>query len=299
MLFRNLTWPGKSRTKSESAGDARRENFKTMKPAFARTALFFGLSFSLFLFAPSRLGAAEPLVKLRIGHGSADAGQVAPRVMREMKFFERNGLDVEFLFMSGNLVAQSFLAGEIPLALMTGGLALAPYVLGSDIVMIAGQTNTIPYHIMARPHIRKPEDLKGKIAGINRFGAGADRGLRFGLRKLGLNPEKDLTIIQAGGDNERLGALMGGRLDVTVLGPPITRKARDAGMKTLLDLSAAGIAYQHTGIVTSRAFIRKDENSVKRFIKGFVEGIHYLKTHKEESIPVSYTHLTLPTKRIV
>lgn len=243
-----------------------------------------GLLFGVWLIPPVSVLAAEPPVKLRVGYGSAASGQVPPRAMREFKFFERHGLDVEFLLMGGNLVAQSFLAGEIPMALMTGGLALASHVNGSDIVMIASNMNTIPYHLMARPNLSKPQDLKGKIAGISRFGAGSDRGLRFALRKLGINPEKELTIIQAGGDHERFAALLNGKLDVTVITPPMTRKARDAGMRTLLDLSSAGIQYQHTGVVTSRAFIKKNEAAVSKFIKGLIEGTHFLKTHKSETI---------------
>ena len=244
--------------------------------------LLFVVTFVVARVSP----AAEKLVKIRVGYGTPAATQVAPRAIKDFKIFERNGLDVEFLLAGSTLVAQAFLAGEIPLALMTGGLAAAPYLQGSDIVMLAGVVNTIPYHFMVRPNIEKPSDLRGKVVGVSRIGSGSDRGLRFSLVKLGLNPDRDTTILQVGGESERLAALLSGRIDGTVITPPLTSKARGAGMKTLADLGEQGIAYQHTGIVTSKEFIRRSEPVVRAFVKAFVDGIHYMKTHKSETLPV-------------
>jgi len=249
-----------------------------------RTALMVLLLATLFA---GRLPAAEKkLAKIRVGYGTPAATQVAPRAIRELKIFERNGLDAEFLLASSTLVAQAFLAGEIPIALMTGGLAAAPFLQGSDIVMLAGVINTIPYHFMTRPGIDKPRDLKGKVVGVSRIGSGSDRGLRFSLVKLGLNPDRDVTILQVGGENERLAALLAGKVEGTVITPPLTSKARALGMRTLADLGEQGIAYQHTGIVTSREFIRRNEPLIRAFMKSLVEGIHMMKTHKAETLPV-------------
>src|SRR5205814_3005645 len=97
-----------------------------------------------------------------------------------------------------------------------------PYLNGLDLVMLAGWCNLNSYQLVTRPEIRRVEDLRGKIIGIGRFGAAADWGLRLILRKLGINENKDVQIIQAGGGgpSTRLPAMAAKRLDATVLDSP-------------------------------------------------------------------------------
>jgi ABC-type nitrate/sulfonate/bicarbonate transport system substrate-binding protein len=141
---------------------------------------------------------------------------------REAGLFERNGLNADLVYVDSTPSVQALTAGQAPIATMSGGLAVGPYLNGLDLVMLAGWCNLNAYQLVARPEIRRPEDLRGKVIGIGRFGAAADWALRLILRKLGINETKDVQIVQAGGGGPatRLGAMEAKRLDATVLDSP-------------------------------------------------------------------------------
>ena len=125
----------------------------------------------------------------------------------------------DLVYVDSTPAVQALTAGAAPVATMSGGLAVGPYLNGLDLVMLAGWCNLNSYQLITRSEIRRVEDLRGKIIGIGRFGAAADWGLRLILRKLGINENKDVQIIQAGGGgpSTRLAAMEAKKLDA----PPI------------------------------------------------------------------------------
>ena len=116
----------------------------------------------------------------------------------------------------GTQLAQAVIGASIPIAVM-GGAYLTAAVRGADLVMIATHMDKFPYSLIVKPNIKKVEDLKGTKLAISRFGSSSDAGLRVALQKLGLNPDKDVTILQVGGQTERFAALKGGTVDGTVV----------------------------------------------------------------------------------
>src|SRR3970040_1776645 len=114
---------------------------------------------------------------------------------REAGLFERHGLAADLVYVDSTPAVQALTAGQAPIATMSGGLAVGPYLNGLDLVMVAGWCNLNAYQLVARPEIRRPEDLRGKVIGIGRYGAAAACGLRVILRKLGINEKKDVPII--------------------------------------------------------------------------------------------------------
>ena len=125
--------------------------------------------------------------------------------------------------------------------------------------------------------------MKGKRVGVSRFGAGADRATRLLITKLGLNPEKDLTLLQVGGAPTRLAALIANSIDATIVEPPDHKKAQEAGMRLLANMEEMNIPFQHTGLVTTRAQLAKSPDISRRVVKSFVEGIHLAMTNAEVS----------------
>src|SRR5574342_608399 len=202
---------------------------------------------------------------------------------REAGLFERNGLNADLVYVDSTPSVQALTAGQAPIATMSGGLAVGPYLNGLDLVMLAGWCNLNAYQLVARPEIRRPEDLRGKVIGIGRFGAAADWGLRLILRKLGINETKDVQIIQAGGGGPatRLAAMEAKKLDATVLDSPQTVLARRLGFRVLADGVELGLPFLQGGLVTRRAYIRANEDTVRRVVRVIVEAIHYAKTNRE------------------
>jgi NitT/TauT family transport system substrate-binding protein len=219
--------------------------------------------------------------KLRIGYGAPSVAMSVLWIAKEGKLFDKNDLDVEVLYLESALVQRALIAGNIAFGEMTGSLMSAPRLQGADLVMIAGFLNHLIYRLVARPEIRTAADLKGKRVGVSRFGAGADRATRLLLSRLGLNPEKDVVLLQTGGAPTRLAALAANTIDATIVEPPDHKKAQDAGMRLLANMEEMGIPFQHTGLVTSRALLAKSPEMSRRVVKSFVEGIHLATVNAE------------------
>ena len=212
---------------------------------------------------------------------------------QEAGLFARHGLTAELIYVDSTPSVQALTAGHAPVATMSGGLTIGPYLNGLDFVMLAACCNLLSYQLITRPEIRRPEDLRGKIIGIGRFGAAADWGLRLILRKLGINETRDVQIVQAGGGGPatRMAAMEAKKFDATVLDPPQTVRARRLGFRTLADGAELGIHFLQGGLVTRQSFIRTREDTVRRIVRIFVEGIHYAKTHKEAALGIMQKYL--------
>jgi NitT/TauT family transport system substrate-binding protein len=198
-------------------------------------------------------------------------------------------LDTRLIYIGGGrIVAQSFAAGQIKVAIMAGPAMVSANLAGLNLRMVAGLVNTSTYSLFVKPNIGSPQELKGKRFGMGSFGSSPDFMMRQIFRRLGLDPEKDVTILQlgGGGDLVRLAALKAGSVDGALLSPPLTALARDAGFRALITPQNLVIPYQQTGIATTKEFIDKNRDMVRRFVKAMVEAVHYYKTHKEESLAV-------------
>ena len=242
----------------------------------------------------SPAGAAD---RLRIGYGAPSVAMSVLWITKEGKLFEKNGLDVEVLYLESALVQRALIAGNIAFGEMTGSLMSAPKLQGADLVMVASFLNHLLYRLIARPEIKTVADLKGKRVGVSRFGAGADRATRLLLSKLGLNPEKDVVLVQVGGAPTRLAALAGNTIDATIVEPPDHRKAQDAGMRVLANMEEMNVPFQHTGLVVTRALLAKSLDVARRVIKSFVEGIHLATVNPEIAKQAFRKYLRLQQER--
>lgn len=242
--------------------------------------------------APARATGQE---RLKIIYSQFTMTNSATWFAREAGLFERHGLMADLVYVDSTPAVQALTAGQAPVATMSGGLAVGPYLNGLDLVMLAGWCNLNSYQLLTRPEIRRPEDLRGKVIGIGRFGAAADWGLRLILRKLGINETKDVQIIQAGGGgpSTRLAAMEAKKLDATVLDSPQTVQARRLGFRTLADGVELGIPFLQGGLVTRRAYIQTHEDTVRRIVRVIVEAIHYAKTNREAALKVMQRYLRI------
>jgi NitT/TauT family transport system substrate-binding protein len=229
---------------------------------------------------PGQLSGAD---KLRIGYGAPSVTMSILWITKEGKLFEKNGLDVEVLYLESALVQRALIAGNIAFGEMTGSLMAAPKLQGADLVMIASFLNNLLYRLLARPEIRTVADLKGKRVGVSRFGAGADRATRLLLSKLGFNPEKDVVLIQVGGSPTRIAALSSGTIDATIIDPPDHKKLQESGMRILANMEEMKIPFQHTGLVTTRSQVAQSPDIARRVVKSFVEGVHLMTVNPEIS----------------
>jgi ABC-type nitrate/sulfonate/bicarbonate transport system substrate-binding protein len=258
----------------------------------ARSLVAAFLFCTISTFAPA---AAESQERLSIIYSQFTMTNSVVWFAREAGFFERNGIAADLIYVDSAPAVQALTAGQAPIASLSGGLAVGPYLNGLDVVMLAGWSNLLTYQLITRPEIRRPEDLRGKIIGIGRFGAAADWGLRLILQKLGIHETRDVQIIQAGGGGPvtRLMAMEAKKFDATVLDPPQTLQARRLGFRTLADGAELGIAFLQGGLATRQAFIRTNEDAVRRVVRAMVEATHYAKTHKEATVAIMQKYLRI------
>lgn len=207
-------------------------------------------------------------------------------------YFKKYNLDVKPLVMSGSSTAvASMLSGNVSLVSMAAANVINAHLGGTDAVMVAGMVNFAPYELIVAKDIRRWEDLKGKKLGIARFGGSADFLARWALEKNGLKPGKDVTILQTGGNPERVAAVMQGVIQATLLEQAFAAVTKKAGLHSLLDYSTAGLDYQHNGIGSTRSYMEKNRDAMTRFMKALIEGIHKFKTDRAFGIKVLERHL--------
>jgi ABC-type nitrate/sulfonate/bicarbonate transport system substrate-binding protein len=258
--------------------------------------LLFAAGFSFLALMPLSVAAAEKIYSsyISVSPGSSSIIWVA----KDARLFEKHGLDATIIFISGSVRGiQSILAGEILIGEGGGPGLTSARLAGGDVVAIAGNVNVLPYYLVAQPSIKRPEDLKGKIGGNHIAGTTAEFALRVGLKKLGLDPLKDVNLRVIGGSLDRMIALEKGIVNFTVVTEPGKAMAEKLGFPTVVDMAALQIPFPQNGVYTSTRFIREHPDTVRRYMRAYVEAIHFYKTRKEETIKISQKYSRLEDRK--
>lgn len=238
------------------------------------------------VFLASSAWAAAPMEKLVFGWSAITGTQAIPWITKEAGLFEKNGLDTTFIYLDGGSRAvQVLLAGDTPIVQGGGSAPVAARLRGGDATIILGIVNVLAYSLVVSPDIKKPEDLRGKKLSVSRYGSNSDYATRKLLVKWGLKPDIDVAILQIpGGQPTRLGAVQNGQVAGLAAQPPLTTMARKAGLNFIATPADFGTnAYTNTPILTRGAFIRERRDTVRKFTRAIVEGIHVYKTQKDFS----------------
>jgi NitT/TauT family transport system substrate-binding protein len=212
-------------------------------------------------------------------------------------FFAKQGLSVESIFFgAGPPAMQALVAGDLDIVVTSAPNVVNPRLGGADTVMVLSIIPTFIDHIISAPGISSPEQLKGKTGSVNRFGSISDMGLRLALRRLGINPESDVTIVPAGGNPERLAAISRGLSQFTIMNEPFIKEAERLGFRDLVNMATLKIPLHGNGIVTREAIIRNKRPLVARVTRAITEAIHTIKSDKEgtKAIIAKYTRLNDP-----
>jgi NitT/TauT family transport system substrate-binding protein len=249
---------------------------------------------SLLLLITS-IGFAQD--RVRVGWAAMTASHTPLWVAQEKGFVAKQGLALESIFFgAGPPAMQALVAGDLDIVVTSAPNVVNPRLGGADTVMILSIIPTFIDHIISAANITSPEQLKGKIGSVNRFGSISEMGLRLSLRRLGIDPEKDVRIVPAGGNPERLAAISKGIAQFTIMNEPFIREAERLGFRDLVNMATLKIPLHGNGIVTREASIKARRPVVAKFARAITEAIHYIKTDKEatKSIIGKYTKFTDP-----
>ncbi len=236
----------------------------------------------------------QNLPKVRAAYTSIGIQFDPVYIMKELNLPRKYGLDVDVLFVPvSSRAIQAALAGEIQF-ITSGGVAnINANVTGADFVGLTATLSTFVFKIIASPELKKPEQLKGKKVGISRLGGASDFSIRYALTRWGLVPDKDVAIIQVGGEQEEVLALQNKAVDAVILSEPFATVATRAGASMLVDLSQLGVPYTMHGFGARKSYIQANRDITIRFMKAYLEGIYVSKTNKDIALNVlkKYTRL--------
>ncbi len=273
---------------------------KQLSKTFMKPLVAASLVAVATLSQPITNAAEKPVQKINVAYSSI-SGNIAPLwVTQDKGFFRKYGIDVQsILIESGTTTAQALVAGDISFASLAGPPAIQSSLRGADVVMIAGVINTLTFQLFTERGITRPDQFKGKSVGVTRYGSATDFAMRYALDKYGLDPDKEVAVLQLGNQPAQLAALEAGKVQGAMLSMPTSVRAKKLGFPMLADLQMLGLEYQHTSIATSRALLKSKPDLARDFMRAFVEGIHYAKTHRRETIEIIAKYLRTDDKDVL
>jgi NitT/TauT family transport system substrate-binding protein len=198
--------------------------------------------------------------------------------------FKKNGLTVDARLIESSLGVGALLSNEVKFAAMGGSETLAAAVGGADLVVLATLSPVYPYTLEVNASIKTAQDLKGKKLGISRIGSSSDSGTRAALKKLGLDADKDVQLVQVGSLAARTAALLSGALDGAVSALPDTLEMEARGFHPLLDLAAERLPAVNNTLVARRSWISDNKDTTQKYLDSVVEGIARAKKDKALSV---------------
>ena len=239
-----------------------------------------------------RLGPAAESTRFLVSYGGTAGYQLPLWVNRELGFSKKYGVDLEIiLIQAGSPNIQALLGGSLQLTQTAASSAVIGANQGAPVVIVATLENRLPMLLISRPEIKEPHQLRGKVIGINRFGGSNDAAILMALKAWKMDPN-DIKMLQTGGTSARMAALMTKRVDATVQSYPEIYQARKLGMNVLADVGEFGF-FTNTSNIVTRSYLQQNRALIKGFLKGQIEGMHYVKTNKEGSLKILRKHLQI------
>lgn len=217
--------------------------------------------------------AQKDLQKLTVGYTPIAGATLPFFIAVEEKIFQKYGYDVAGIFMGGSpLINSAILAGEFPIGYTGGGAVISSRLSGSDLIAIASPLPVLTIDGWSKPEIKSIGDLRGKRVGVTRFGASSYFSALSMLEAGGVKPS-EVTFIQNGGVGESYAALVGGRVDVCMIGYPFGLNAKNAGFHLLFRPSQTEYGLFPTAVIAARESWLKDAKN-RRVAVDFLRALH-------------------------
>jgi ABC-type nitrate/sulfonate/bicarbonate transport system substrate-binding protein len=225
-------------------------------------------------------GRAAELIPLRATYASV-GGAFAPLwIAQDKGIFNKYGLAVDLKYMLSATGTQALLSGSVDIVnpateLVEAGLG------GARVAFIIGILNRAVLSVYSKPELKQFSDLKGKVLGVTLPGSTTDLTGKMLIQQAGLVAGKDIQVTHLQGMPDIITALTQGRIDAGIISAPTTLKARQAGLKELVDVTAKNIPMIHAGLATTRDFIKSDRDKVRRYVQAYIEANKIARTDPE------------------
>lgn len=208
--------------------------------------------------------------------------------------FRKAGLEIDPIMISGGSKSmQALLSGGLDFAHVSGGVSMQANLSGADVTILATAANSMSAGVIAAKDIKGYQDLRGKKIGIASFGGNNDIGLRFAFKKNNINPDKDVTFLQLGGERNRLTALERGAIAATIMSPPGLFVAEAEGYRRLGDLNTMGMRYPELSIIGRKRDLKDRRDLVRRYLRAYLDAVRVMKSNRDLTVRVieKYIHV--------
>jgi ABC-type nitrate/sulfonate/bicarbonate transport system substrate-binding protein len=236
--------------------------------------------------------------RLRVGFPSLATALSPTWVAAKKGFWKKYDLDVELILLSGAVIIPTLLSGSLDVVIGSDTSTILANLKGANVLRLGVTTNSLGSSLVARQNVDSIKQLKGKVIGIGSQGFSS---LELRLSKLlldnGIDPEKEVKFLPIGGSpSARVAALEKGLVIAAMITPPYDMVAGESGMKFLAKIDAPVIA---GGINVRNDFVAGNRDKLARFLKGYMEGIHFLLTNKRETIMIFSDYLGARDPKVI
>ncbi len=270
---------------------------KTWSRSIRSRAVLLDVALLVVLAMPA--GAQEGR-RLRAGYASL-SGNITPLwAAREAGIFKKNGLDIDLIaFPAGTEGMAAIIAGEIEFLAIAGSTTASAAIGGAEVFTMALINDRLLTSLVVGPAIQKPEDLRGKSIGISRFGTSIDTAARIAIQHYGMEPIKDVSLVQVGAVSSAVASLRGGRIHAAILSYPTIIYARREGFREMLDIASLGTPYAANGITLRRSFMQQKREVTLSYLKSILEAIARIKKDKPFAMEVMGKYLRTKDKELL
>jgi len=223
-------------------------------------------------------------VDFPIGYSSLGGTYAFISLIEEQRLLEQEGIRPTFIYIGGPQITQALVSGDIRMAIVAGASPVRAAAQGADLKFIGGVTDKENITIIADAKITKPADLKGTRMAIDRLGDYTDFRARKVLERYGLEAQKDVVLLQIGGQTGRFAALRTGQVQSTFVAPPLTLIAKKAGFRSLIDLADLGFPSTSGSIVIMKSTAERNEKEAYGVMRAITRALRLFKTNRAQAI---------------
>ena len=228
-------------------------------------------------FPPYQAVGAQELRRILYGT-SASPSHLPVWVAKDAGYFEKYGFNVEPVqIRGGSLITLAIITGNLQFSGAGAESVIAARAAGADVILLACPVDVDPVYLITRPEIKSAAELKGHASAVTRYGSTTHFYLRTALRHVGLNPDRDMTILQLGAGPEMVAALEAGRIAAAALTARYAIPFLERNWPVLVDLSSTDLVYPSSCVASSRAFMRAEPKTTEDFLRAYVAGIQLIK----------------------
>ena len=244
-------------------------------------------------FLPSNVHAASPR-KFRAAFTAFAYANPPFWIAKDLRVFEKYGLDVELVYVAGARNIQALIGGSIDFSQAGGASVVSAAAQGADVVILGTVFKRLIFGVHAAPQVKEISDLKGKNIAAGTVGGNSYFAGQLFLSRVGLVPNKDVTLRALTGTPEVLSALQHGQVQAGVLSPPSTGLAARMGFRQLFDIASLDLPFPTISVTSTRRFAQDNPETILNVLRATAEAIYVYKTQPELTLPVVAKYMRVP-----